>query len=63
MTDDATGAAAPIWEHMRDFIRRTMVDEKTIDAGELALALPARTAEEALRLVREGLRAEPRNNP
>lgn len=33
-----------------------MIEEGTIDEADLALAQPARTPEEALRLVREGLR-------
>jgi uncharacterized protein (TIGR00730 family) len=41
------------WEHLRDFIRHTMVDQGTIDESDLALAQPAATPEEALRLVRE----------
>ena len=48
------------WEHMRDFVRRTMVDEGTIDESELMLAQPAHTAEEALRLIQQGTLAGPR---
>jgi uncharacterized protein (TIGR00730 family) len=44
------------WERMREFVRRTMIAEGTIDESDLALAQPASTPEEALRLVREGLR-------
>jgi uncharacterized protein (TIGR00730 family) len=51
------------WEHMRDFIRRTMIDQGTIDASDLALAQPARTVEEALRLVREAQCAERTDRP
>jgi uncharacterized protein (TIGR00730 family) len=43
------------WEHMREFVRRTMIDLGTIDESELALARPADTPEEALRLIREGV--------
>jgi hypothetical protein len=32
----------------REFIRRTMIDEGTIDASDLALAQPARTPADAL---------------
>ena len=47
------------WEHMRDFIRHSMFDQGTIDESDLALTQPAHTPEEALRLVREGLRTKP----
>ena len=47
------------WEHMRDFVRRTMIDQGAIGASDLTLAQPARTPEEALRLVRQGLRSAP----
>jgi uncharacterized protein (TIGR00730 family) len=39
------------WDAMRDFVRRTMIDQATIDASDLELAQPAATPEEALRLV------------
>jgi uncharacterized protein (TIGR00730 family) len=44
------------WEHMRDFIRRTMIEGGTIDESDLTLVQPANTPAEALRLVREGHR-------
>jgi uncharacterized protein (TIGR00730 family) len=44
------------WEHLRDFIFRTMLSERTIDASDLELAKPAKTPEEAVRLIREGMR-------
>ena len=40
------------WEHMRDFIRRTLIAEGTIDEADIELWRPATTAEEAVRLVR-----------
>jgi uncharacterized protein (TIGR00730 family) len=46
------------WERMREFIRRTMLDEGTIEAFDLDLAQPARTPEEALEVIRRGLRGE-----
>jgi uncharacterized protein (TIGR00730 family) len=42
------------WEQMRGFVRRTMIDQGTIDASDLDLAQPAGTPEEALRLVEQG---------
>jgi uncharacterized protein (TIGR00730 family) len=42
------------WDAMREFVRRTMIDEATIDASDLQLASPATTPEEALRLVQAG---------
>jgi hypothetical protein len=48
---------------MRGFIRRTMVDQGTIDESDLSLACPAATPEEAVRLVREGHRTEPKGAP
>jgi uncharacterized protein (TIGR00730 family) len=42
------------WEQMRAFVRRTMIDQGTIDASDLDLAQPAETPEEALRLVERG---------
>ena len=42
------------WDAMRDFVRRTMIDQATIDASDLDLAQPAATPDEALRLVRAG---------
>jgi uncharacterized protein (TIGR00730 family) len=42
------------WEQMRGFVRRTMIDQGTIDASDLDLAQPAGTPEEALRLVERG---------
>jgi uncharacterized protein (TIGR00730 family) len=44
------------WEHLRDFIFRTLVAEATIDVSDLELARPAKTPEEAVRLIREGMR-------
>jgi len=44
------------WEDLRSFIRRTLVDQGTIDESDLALARPAQTPEEAVRIVREGHR-------
>ena len=43
------------WEHLREFIRRTLVAEATIDASDLDIARPARDPEEAVRLIREGM--------
>jgi uncharacterized protein (TIGR00730 family) len=45
------------WEHLRDFIRRTLVDQGTIDETDLALAQPAHTPAEALRLIEQGIRS------
>jgi uncharacterized protein (TIGR00730 family) len=45
------------WEHLRAFVRSTMIDGGTIDESDLALAQPARTPAEAVRLVREGIGA------
>ena len=42
------------WDAMRDFVRRTMIDQATIDASDLDLAQPADTPDEALRLVQRG---------
>jgi len=42
------------WDAMREFVRRTMIDQATIDASDLELAQPAATPEEALRLVQAG---------
>jgi len=39
------------WESMREFVRRTMIDQGTIAASDLDLAQPAHTADEAVRLV------------
>jgi uncharacterized protein (TIGR00730 family) len=39
------------WDAMREFVRRTMIDQATIDASDLELAQPANTPAEALRLV------------
>ena len=44
------------WEHLREFIRTTLVGEATVDASDLELARPAKTPEEAVRLIREGMR-------
>ncbi len=44
------------WDHLRTFIRRTMVDQHTIDDSDLALVQPAQTPEDAVRIVRETLR-------
>ena len=41
------------WQHMRDFIGRTLVAAGTIDPADLQLWRPAVTAEEAVRLVNE----------
>jgi uncharacterized protein (TIGR00730 family) len=41
------------WEHMRDFIRQTLIPEGTIDEADLALWRLATTAQEAVRLVGE----------
>ena len=46
------------WDHLRSFIRSTMVEEGTIDEGDLALAQPARTPAEAVRIVREAQRGD-----
>jgi hypothetical protein len=45
------------WEHLRNFIRDTLIAEATIDASDLELARPAQTPEEAVRLVRAGMRS------
>ena len=42
------------WDAMRDFVRRTMIDQATIDASDLDLAQPADTPDEALRAVQRG---------
>ena len=39
------------WDAMRDFIRRTMIDQGTVDASDLLLWKPADTPEEAIRLI------------
>ena len=44
------------WDHLRDFIRSTLLAESTIDAADLELAQPAKTPEEAVRLIRAGMR-------
>jgi len=44
------------WGHLRDFILRTLVPEGTIDASDLELWRPAKTPEEAVRLIRSGMR-------
>jgi len=44
------------WSHLREFIRGTLVGEGTIDASDLELARAAMTPEEAVRLIREGMR-------
>jgi len=44
------------WEELRSFIRRTLIGQGTIDESDLALARPAKTPEEAVRIVREGHR-------
>ena len=43
------------WDAMRDFVRRTMIDQGTIGDEDLDLARPADTAAEALRLVQLGV--------
>ena len=43
------------WDRLREFIRNTLVAESTIDASDLELAQPARTPEEAVRLIRAGM--------
>ena len=44
------------WGHMRDFISRTLLSEGTIDASDLELWSPAQTPEDAVRLIRAGMR-------
>jgi hypothetical protein len=44
------------WDHLREFIRNTLISEATIDASDLELARPATTPEEAVRLIRAGMR-------
>ena len=44
------------WDHLREFIKGTLLAEATIDASDLELAQPARTPEEAVRLIRAGMR-------
>jgi uncharacterized protein (TIGR00730 family) len=46
------------WEQMRGFVRRTMIDQGTIDDSDLDLAQPAATPDEAVRLVAQGARSE-----
>jgi uncharacterized protein (TIGR00730 family) len=45
------------WAHIREFIRQTLVAEGTIDAADLEIAKPAQTPEEAVRMIREGMRS------
>jgi uncharacterized protein (TIGR00730 family) len=45
------------WSHLREFIRKTLVTEATIDAEDLALAAAAESPEEAVRLIRAGMQA------
>jgi uncharacterized protein (TIGR00730 family) len=47
------------WEHMREFIRKTLVAEGAIAESELTLGQPATTPEEAIRLIREAKREVP----
>jgi len=47
------------WEHMREFIRKTLVAEGAIAESELTLGQPATTPEEAIRLIREAKREGP----
>jgi len=41
------------WEHMRDFVRGTMIAEGTISPEDLDLIQPAVDADEALRIISE----------
>ncbi len=41
------------WEHLRAFIRDTLLAEGTIDEADLEIWRPALTAEDAVRIVRE----------
>jgi hypothetical protein len=41
------------WEAMRDFVRRTLIEEGTIDTADLALAQAAATPADAVRIIRE----------
>ena len=43
------------WEHLREFIRVTLVDGGTIDEFDLDLATPAQTPEDAVRIIREAV--------
>jgi uncharacterized protein (TIGR00730 family) len=45
------------WEHLRDFVRQTLVGEGTIDATDLDLVKSAGTPEEAVHLIQAGIRA------
>jgi len=47
------------WEHMRDFVRKTLVAEGAVAESELTLGQPATTPEEAIRLIREAKREVP----
>jgi predicted Rossmann-fold nucleotide-binding protein len=44
------------WEHMREFVRKTLVAEGAIAESELMLGQPATTPEEAVRLIKEARR-------
>jgi uncharacterized protein (TIGR00730 family) len=44
------------WAHLRDFIARTLIAEGTIDASDVELWKAARSPEEAVQLVRAGMR-------
>jgi hypothetical protein len=41
------------WEHMRDFVRKTLVPKGAIAESELTLGQPAATPEEAVKIVKE----------
>jgi hypothetical protein len=43
------------WEHLRTFIRQTMVEEATISPGDLDLVTVTDSPEEAIELIRGGL--------
>ena len=47
------------WEHMRDFVCKTLVAEGAIDEAELILGQPASTPEEAVKLIQEARRGVP----
>jgi predicted Rossmann-fold nucleotide-binding protein len=43
------------WDHLREFVRTTLVGEGAIDPSDLELMRSANTPEEAVRLIREGM--------
>jgi len=45
------------WDELREFTRKTMIAEGTIDDGDLDLACPAATPEEAVRIIRQAHQA------